>query len=197
LLAAERQKTADNQRQLLQDATDETVFYADPKEFKDINILMNPDGSFTFSSESGSKASTRPTHATGEAPKAAEPEAPAEEVKIDDPRMIMGMKCDECNTRLVKTVPKRSYEKGVVLIRCDGCKANHLIADHLGWFDDGGVNIEMIMREKGEEAVRVTGNEELDEATMQRVQETMRVAREQDAALAKEEAEPGTPKQLS
>ena len=31
---------------------------------------------------------------------------------------------------------KHSYEKGVVIIQCDGCKGNHLIADNFGWFDE-------------------------------------------------------------
>jgi hypothetical protein len=36
-----------------------------------------------------------------------------------------------------------------------GCKKNHLIADNLGWFQDGGTNIEQIMREKGLAITRV------------------------------------------
>ncbi len=71
---------------------------------------------------------------------------------------------------------KRSYERGVVIIRCDGeqfvqslalflprftlcflsgCRKNHLIADNLGWFQDGGTNIEQIMQEKGLAVTRV------------------------------------------
>ena len=37
-----------------------------------------------------------------------------------------------------------------MLARCPGCEAYHLIADHLGWFDDGSITIEDIMAQKGE-----------------------------------------------
>jgi protein import protein ZIM17 len=43
---------------------------------------------------------------------------------------------------------KKSYEQGVVLITCDGCKKRHLIADNLGWFGPGRENIETILREQ-------------------------------------------------
>jgi hypothetical protein len=51
---------------------------------------------------------------------------------------------------MARTFSKFSYKKGVVLIRCAGCDSLHLIADNLGWFRDEGVNIEQIMKEKGE-----------------------------------------------
>ena len=35
------------------------------------------------------------------------------------------------------------------------CKSNHLIADHLGWFDDDSVSIEDIMKEKGQEITKI------------------------------------------
>ncbi|KAJ3100321.1 hypothetical protein HDU97_002361 [Phlyctochytrium planicorne] len=53
---------------------------------------------------------------------------------------------------------KQAYEKGVVIIQCDGCKNRHLIADHLGWFDStqGAMGtIEDIMERKGEGVVRL------------------------------------------
>ncbi|KAJ3343116.1 hypothetical protein HDU93_009666 [Gonapodya sp. JEL0774] len=30
---------------------------------------------------------------------------------------------------------KKAYTSGVVIIKCPGCTKNHLIADHLGWYD--------------------------------------------------------------
>lgn len=50
-----------------------------------------------------------------------------------------------------------AYTKGVVIVRCDGCDNNHLIADNLNWFTDmnGKRNIEDIMREKGETVRRM------------------------------------------
>ena len=46
---------------------------------------------------------------------------------------------------------KRSYHYGIVLIKCDGCQGIHLIADNLGWFDETSINIEDILKSKGEE----------------------------------------------
>ena len=46
---------------------------------------------------------------------------------------------------------QKSYNEGVVLVRCPGCNNLHLIADHLGYFDDDSVNIEQILKAKGED----------------------------------------------
>ncbi|KAJ2363890.1 hypothetical protein IW150_006626 [Coemansia sp. RSA 2607] len=66
-------------------------------------------------------------------------------------RMLIGFTCKVCNHRQHKTMSKHAYTKGVVLIQCDHCKNRHLIADHLGWFRDRAVDIQDIMREKGED----------------------------------------------
>jgi hypothetical protein len=46
---------------------------------------------------------------------------------------------------------KHAYEKGVVIMKCDGCNKLHLISDHLGWFDSQRRvgTIEDIMKSKG------------------------------------------------
>ncbi|KAM9994256.1 hypothetical protein ACTFIZ_005549 [Dictyostelium cf. discoideum] len=57
----------------------------------------------------------------------------------------------ECGFVSKKTFSKHSYHKGVVLIRCEGCKKIHTIADNLGWTGyENAKNIEEIMAEKGE-----------------------------------------------
>eukprot|EP00461_Guttulinopsis_vulgaris_P003349 UN03350 len=62
-----------------------------------------------------------------------------------------------CDRRNVKSLPKRSYERGVILIRCE-CTADHLIADNLGWFDDSeSLNIERILlEEKGQKVFKAS-----------------------------------------
>lgn len=51
---------------------------------------------------------------------------------------------------------KRAYHYGSVLIRCEGCEGVHLIADNLGWFEDANVNVEDILKSKGEEFKKMT-----------------------------------------
>ena len=55
-----------------------------------------------------------------------------------------------------RTISKRSYEEGVVLVRCGCCNRPHLIADNLGWFGDIE-NIEGILAERGEDVQRIRG----------------------------------------
>ena len=62
----------------------------------------------------------------------------------------MAYTCGVCDHKQARTFSKHSYEKGVVLIRCENCDSLHLIADNLGWFRDEKVNIEQIMKEKGD-----------------------------------------------
>jgi len=44
---------------------------------------------------------------------------------------------------------KKTYETGVVIVTCPGCKGNHLIADRLGWFGKPG-SIEDYLSQQGE-----------------------------------------------
>ncbi len=44
---------------------------------------------------------------------------------------------------------KKTYETGVVIVTCPGCKGNHLIADRLGWFGEPG-SIEDYLNAQGQ-----------------------------------------------
>ncbi|PVU99248.1 hypothetical protein BB560_005533 [Smittium megazygosporum] len=65
-------------------------------------------------------------------------------------KFLVGFTCKVCNHRQYKMVSKKAYTSGVVLIRCEKCRNNHLFADHLGWFKDSGTTIEDIMAQNGE-----------------------------------------------
>ncbi|XP_066581999.1 DNL-type zinc finger protein-like [Prorops nasuta] len=78
-------------------------------------------------------------------------------------RLQISFTCKKCNTRNHKTFSKQAYEEGIVIIRCDGCKNNHLIADNLGWFTDyprEKVNIEYLLKLKGENVRKVLNDVE-------------------------------------
>ncbi len=73
-------------------------------------------------------------------------------------KMILGFTCEVCKVRNQKTISKQAYQSGVVIVKCDGCANNHLIADNLGWFTDTKKhwNIEDIMALKGETVRKVS-----------------------------------------
>lgn len=75
--------------------------------------------------------------------------------------LAMFFNCNVCKTRSSKTFSKDAYQTGVVIVRCDGCKAHHLVADHLGWFRDNRTTIEDIMHEKGKNVRRIDNHTEV------------------------------------
>uniref|UniRef100_A0A1L8DC80 DNL-type domain-containing protein n=1 Tax=Nyssomyia neivai TaxID=330878 RepID=A0A1L8DC80_9DIPT len=92
-------------------------------------------------------------------------ETPAPKILTQVPTYLqLVFTCKICSTRNTKSISKVGYEKGVVIVKCDGCSNNHLIADNLKWFTDlnGKRNIEDILREKGENVIRIGPNEFVD-----------------------------------
>ncbi|KAG2328978.1 hypothetical protein Bca4012_021406 [Brassica carinata] len=63
---------------------------------------------------------------------------------------MMVFTCKVCETRSTKMASRESYEKGVVVVRCEGCDNLHLIADRLGWFGEPG-SVEELLAARGDE----------------------------------------------
>jgi len=72
-------------------------------------------------------------------------------------KMRLMFTCKKCQTRNSKLISKLAYNKGVIIVRCSGCKNNHLIADNLGWFSEinNKINIEKLLALKGETVRKV------------------------------------------
>ena len=82
-------------------------------------------------------------------------------------KMELHYTCTVCNKRNEKKViSKLAYTKGVVIVKCEGCSNNHLIADNLGWWPEleakGIKNIEDLLRSKGESVKRIASTEYLE-----------------------------------
>ncbi len=69
--------------------------------------------------------------------------------------------CGVCENKAARSFSKKAYHEGVVLIRCESCDSLHLIADNLGWFEDNPVNVEDLMKRKGESVVTIKNNPEV------------------------------------
>ena len=67
-----------------------------------------------------------------------------------EPHMSASFVCEVCNVRGAWTFKRKTYEKGVVLVRCKSCENLHLVADNLGWFRDSKTNLETLALEKGQ-----------------------------------------------
>ena len=102
----------------------------------------------------------------------------------DTERYILMCTCTVCNTKMVKTFTKKAYHTGVVILICDGCGNNHLIADNLGWFRDDPINLEEIAKESGREFVKLYNTPKI-----QKVLENVKFVGEKHTATVKSDYE--------
>jgi len=83
-------------------------------------------------------------------------------VKTGGDKFIIVYTCKVCDTRSAKKISKQGYNKGVVLVRCGKCQNLHLIADHLGVFEDKGWDIQKYLAQSGENVNVVTDDNVLE-----------------------------------
>jgi len=76
------------------------------------------------------KASLRSASTTQPPPQPL-PHRPAPHRNPDEPCYELSFTCKACRHRSAHTVSKQGYHKGTTLVTCPGCKARHLISDHL------------------------------------------------------------------
>ena len=75
--------------------------------------------------------------------------------------------CTVCETRSAKQFTEQAYNHGVVIVRCPGCANLHLIADRLGYFEDGDWDLESIMAKAGQEKVKTITDDNVFEMTLE------------------------------
>jgi protein import protein ZIM17 len=70
------------------------------------------------------------------------------------PQMQAVFTCGWCDVRQSKVFTRMAYEQGVVVVKCNGCGVQHIMADNLGYFEDmtgkRAVNVEDLLLAKGE-----------------------------------------------
>lgn len=96
---------------------------------------------------------------------------------IGGQKMFIAFTCKKCGTRNSKTMSKIAYERGVVIIRCEGCNNNHLIADNLGWIQKGvPFRIDSLIRKNKDKVVNIQND--IDGRTEFVDKDTMRVLKQ-------------------
>jgi len=85
-------------------------------------------------------------------------------VRTPGPKMLLRFTCtyEACEEKptITRIISKRSFEQGLVLVRCPSCQKQHLIADHLGWVSEKGTTIETMLEARGEEVRRALREDE-------------------------------------
>lgn len=83
-------------------------------------------------------------------------------VRSEGDKYAMMYTCTVCDTRAAKMISKQAYHHGTVLIRCPQCQNLHLIADHLGQFEEKGWTVEQFLEAQGERVQHVASDNVLE-----------------------------------
>jgi DNL zinc finger len=77
--------------------------------------------------------------------------------------------CAVCETRAIKQFTERAYRHGVVIATCPGCRRQHLIADHLGYFDSdkAAFDLESLVLQQGHSFQTVKTQDDMAQVSLQ------------------------------
>lgn len=73
-------------------------------------------------------------------------------------QLMLAFTCNKCEERSSHVFSKQAYTHGSVLVQCPKCKNRHLIADNLKIFRDNNVNVEELLKAKGESVATSYGD---------------------------------------
>jgi protein import protein ZIM17 len=62
--------------------------------------------------------------------------------------------CNVCDLRSAKGFSRVAFERGVVIVTCEGCESMHVLADRLGWFGSAGDAADFLRERDGGGEVR-------------------------------------------
>ncbi|KAI0396063.1 DNL zinc finger-domain-containing protein [Xylariaceae sp. FL0594] len=103
-----------------------------------------------------SSSTTTTTTTTTDEDKKSTPTPTPTPRKLLEPHYRLVFTCVPCGARSSHVVSKQGYHGGSVLISCPECRNRHVIADNLNIFGDRKVNVEDLLREKGQLVKRGT-----------------------------------------
>ncbi|CAD6893793.1 unnamed protein product [Tilletia controversa] len=107
----------------------------------------------------GAASSLPATTASQSSSSQSESESGSKSIGEIKPRLSLTFTCTvpDCGHRSTHEFSKQAYTRGIVLVKCPGCQNRHLIADHLGWFNESAGEprtVEEMVAAKGETVKR-------------------------------------------
>lgn len=81
---------------------------------------------------------------------------------VGSPKIQLQYTCKLCSHTSRHTITRLAYTEGIVICQCKGCKAKHIIADNLGWYNflpSGGTLEDYVAASGGKETFTRVGKD--------------------------------------